>query len=321
MKFLLIDEFDRHLHPVVAQQVLDLLDRFARKFNTYVVLSTHTISSLAIHRHAQLFASRDFYGHHHLSMNRHDDPKVASIQLGIPERDVRRFMKLFVVVEGDHEVIIFNELFSSNSFQLDFEVINLNGLMGLANNWRSLLQHENADVLIVYDKRNHQLEETWLNLQRNRSKAQIAENLFESSGIKKMQSEAYDRIKKNKRLLGDTELNALGFLLKEVLDKNDNQIRNIKRLHLHGVEVPDIVECLQISEFPKARSFKSWEELRQQNEHLRPSEFKKVFGIDDKSVESAVKGKLAQDSIHEELRRLWSRILGILDVPPEWMQN
>ncbi len=136
-----------------------------------------------------------------------------------------------------------------------------------------------------------------------------------------MQAEAYDRIKKNKRLPGDTELNALGFLLKEVLDKNDNQIRNMKRLHLHGVEVPDIVECLPISEFPKARSFKSWEKLRQQNEHLRPSVFKKDFGIDDKSVESAVKGKLTQDSIHEELQRLWDRILGILDVPPEWMHN
>lgn len=320
-QFLLIDEFDRHLHPVVAQQVLDLLDRFARKFNIYVVLSTHTISSLAIHRHSQLFASRDIYGHHHLSVNRHDDPKIASIQLGIPERDIRKFMKLFVVVEGDHEVIIFNELFSSNSLQVDFEVINLNGLMGLANTWRSLLQHENADVLVVYDKRNHQLEEIWLNLQKKRSKAQIAENLFESSGIKRMQAEAYDRIKKNKRLPGDTELNALGFLLKEVLVKNDNQIRNMKRLHLHGVEVPDIVECLPISEFPKARSFKSWEKLRQQNEHLIPSVFKKDFGIDDKSVESAVKGKLTQDSIHEELQRLWDRILGILDVPPEWMQN
>ncbi len=321
VKFLLIDEFDRHLHPVVAQQLLNLLDRFARKFNTYVVLSTHTISSLTIHRHPQLFASRDIYGLHHLSMNRHDDPKVASIQLGIPERDVRKFMKLFVVVEGDHEVIIFNELFSSKSSQLDFEVINLNGLMGLSNTWRSLLQHENADVLVVYDKRNHQLEEAWLNIQRNRSKAQITENLFEPSGIKKMQSEAYGRIKSNNRLPGDTELNALGFLLKEVLDKNDNQIRDVKRLHLHGIEVPDIVECLPISEFPKARSFKSWEKLRQQNEHLRPSEFKVKFGIDDKSVEGAVKGKLAQDLIHPELQRLWSRILGILDVPPNWLQN
>ena len=321
VKLLLIDEFDRHLHPLVAQQVLDLLDRFARKYNTYVVVSTHTISSLTIHRHAQLFASRDIDGHHHLSINRHDDPKVASIQLGIPERDVRKFMKLFVVVEGDHEEIIFNELFSSKSTQLDFEVINLNGLMGLSNTWRSLLQHENADVLIVYDKRNDQLEETWLNLQRNRSKAQITENLFGPSGIKRMQSEAYDRIKSKKRLPGDTELNALGFLLKEVLDKNESQIRNVKRLHLHGVEVPDIVDCLPISEFPKARSYKSWEILRQQNEDLIPSDFKNVFGIDDKSVEKAVKGKLSQDSIHPELQRLWSRILGILDVPPDWMQH
>lgn len=321
VKFLLIDEFDRHLHPVIAQQLLDLLDRFAKKFETYVLVSTHTISSLTIHKHAQLFASRDIYGFHHLSIYRHDDPKVASIQLGIPERDVRKFMKLFVVVEGDHEEIIFNELFSSNSSQLDFEIINLNGLQGLANIWRSLLQHESADVLVVYDKKNQQFEEVWLNLQRDRSKAQFAENLFESSGIKKIQAEAYNRIKSNKRLPGDTELNALGFLLKEVLDKNDNQIRNIKRLHLHGMGVPDIVECLPISEFPKARSFKSWEILRQQNEHLKPSEFKIKFGIDNKSVEKAVKGKLSQDLIHPELQSLWSRILGILEISPEWMQN
>jgi len=116
-------------------------------------------------------------------------------------------------------------------------------------------------------------------------------------------------------------LNALGFLLKEVLDINDNQIRSMKRLHFHGVEVPDIVDCLPISEFPKARSFKSWEKLREQNEHLKPSEFKNLFDITDKSVEKAVKGKLSQDSIHPELQRLWSRILGILDVQPDWMNK
>jgi hypothetical protein len=27
------------------------------------------------------------------------------------------------------------------------------------------------------------------------------------------------------------------------------------------------------------------------------------------------------ESVHPELQRLWSRILGILDVPPDWMQN
>ena len=316
-KFMVIDEFDRHLHQVVSQQLLDLLHRYAKKSGTYVLASTHSIGSLAIHKYTQIFASQDFSGIHHLSTNRHQDPKIVAHYLGVPELEVRKLVKLFVLVEGEHEEIIFKKFFSSEASGLfDVELIVLNGLYGLASFWRSYLQYEIADVLLVYDKQNSALEEVWSSIQRNREKAQIVEDLWDRSEIRQLHRKRNERQRTRTAIAGDTELNSLAFLLKEILSPNENQIRNIQRFHLHGVEVPDIVDCLPISAFPKAKSFGSWEKLREQNHHLEPTEFKRLFEINNSTVERAV--GLSSDSVHPELQRLWARIVGILDIPDDW---
>lgn len=319
VKFLLIDEFDRHLNPVIAQQTLNLIDRYAKKFNTYVLLSTHTIGSLDVYKHNQIFASRDAAGLFNLSMNRTGDQLFLADQLGIPERDMSRFSKLFVVVEGDHEELIFNELFATNNL-VDYEIVNLVGLKQARGKWRSELQYENADVLVVYDNRIVGLEKEWSNFQEVRGRARFAEKLFEKSGFKKMRLEAYSRLNRHQGLPGDIEMNYLGFLLEEILDKTDNQQKNIKRLHLHGMEVSDIVDCLPIKEFPMAsKAAKSWEELHKEYIELTGPEFKKKFDINNKTVEKAVKSKNFNEPIHGELQRLWDRILGLTEVRPNWM--
>lgn len=318
-KFLLIDEFDRHLNPIIAQQTLSLVNRYAKKFNTYALISTHSISSLDIYKHSQVFASRDVNGFFNLSMYRIGDNSILSDQLGIPERDVKRFSKLFVMVEGDHEEIIFNELFSSNNF-FDYEIINLSGLKQIRGRWRSELQYENADVLVVYDNRNAMLEEMWSNLQKKWGRAQIAEKLFERSGFKQMRKEAYSRLDKGKGLPGDVETNFLGFLFEEVLDKTLNQQKNIKRLHLHGVEVADIVDCLPIEDFPTAcKEAKNWKNLHERHPKLTGQQFKRRFDINNETVQKSVRSGNFRDSIHPELQKLWARIQGLFEDQPNWM--
>jgi hypothetical protein len=115
---------------------------------------------------------------------------------------------------------------------------------------------------------------------------------------------------------GDTELNSLAFLLREILLHNEFQIRNIQRLHLHGINAPDIVDCLPISAFPKAKSYGTWKRLREEHSHLKPTEFKKQFEINNHSVSKAAKDTI--DTVDSEIQRLWSRMLGILEHPEDW---
>lgn len=311
-KFLTMDEFDRHMHPVVAQQVLGLVDRFAKKHNFYVVLSTHSFASLEVHKHLLVLAGRDIKGSQCLSTNRQEDPKFLANQLGVPEIDIRKLKKLIMYVEGVHEEIIFKELFSDNTNFADVEIMCGNGLYGLGGFWRSQLQHENADVLIVYDKRNKQLEEAWENIQIKNKRARLVADLWENSEIKKMQSECFNR-GAGKNLLpvpGDTELKTITFLLKEILKPNQNQLKNIRRVHLHGIEAPDIVDCLPIGEFREACKYRSWKELREKTSDVQPSKFKSVFKINEASVTRAVKNL---KEWHPELQRLYNRTLGLLE--------
>ena len=315
-KFLLIDEFDRHLHPVVSQDLLNILDRYAKETETYVIVSTHSINSLAIRNHTQLFAQREFNGSHYLTTERQVDAVALANMLGVPQQDVRKLKKLFVLVEGVHEEIIFERLFSQN-FQVNTEIVNLYGLHGLSSFWRAYLQYEDADVLIVYDKRNIELEKEWLEIKRKSSQAKIVENLWDKyPKINKMHASCKNRDRAGRAIPGDTELGKIAYMLKEILTHNENQIKNIKRLHLHGIDVPDIVDCLPIRFFPKARGYKTWTALREANSKLGSTKFKYEFGINEKSVKKAVNDM--SDEVHEELQRLFSSIIGIIEVPSDW---
>jgi hypothetical protein len=225
---------------------------------------------------------------------------------------------LFLLVEGNHEVIILGKLIEANEeLAPKVELLNLNGLYGLANFWRSYLQHENADVLIVYDRRNIELESEWLHIKSKTAGARFTENLWSKHpGISQLLSKSLNRRKDGNFTHGDTELTTLARLLKEILEPNENQIRNVKRLHLHGLEVPDVVDCLPISAFPKAKKHGSWTKLRHNTPALHSEQFKFEFGINDSSVSKAVNDSL--DTVHPEIQRLFASLLGILELPEDW---
>lgn len=317
-RFLLIDEFDRHLHPVVSQDLLSILDKYAKDTDTYVIVSTHSISSLAIRDHTQLFARREFNGSHYLSTERQVDAVALANMLGVPQQDVRKLKKLFVLVEGVHDELIFKHLLATN-FQIDTEIAwyRMDGLHALPSSWRNELQYEDADVLIVYDKRNIELEKEWSEIKRRSSRAKLVENLWDKyPKINDMLKLCKSRGHVRQSLRGDTELKKIGYVLEDILTQNENQIKNIKRLHLHGIDVPDIVDCLPIASFPKARKYKTWIELREANSKLSSEKFKSEFDINIASIKKALND--VSDEVHEELQRLFASIKGIIEVPSDW---
>ena len=317
-RFLLIDEFDRHLHPVVSQDLLSILDMYAKDTDTYVIVSTHSISSLAIRNHTQLFARREFNGSHYLSTERQVDAVALANMLGVPQQDVRKLKKLFVLVEGVHDEIIFKSLLARN-FQIDTEIAwyRMDGLHALPSSWRNELQYEDADVLIVYDKRNIELEKEWSEIKRRSSRAKLVENLWDKyPKINDMLKLCKSRGHVRQGIRGDTELKKIGHVLEDILTQNENQIRNIKRLYLHGIDVPDVVDCLPIASFPKTRKHKTWTELREANSKLGSEKFKSDFGINETSIRKALND--VSDEVHEELQRLFASIKGIIEVPSDW---
>jgi len=322
--FILLDEFDRHLHPTAASKLLEILNRFGKKFGIYVVVSTHTVSRLVSEnlRHSTiLLASKDLDGRMTLTTDISEDPVIAADMLGASQLDVMRLKQLYIVVEGKHEEIIFKHLFKANNIDLGrIDILTQDGLYGLTSFWGNVLSHLDAPVLLVYDKRNQPFEKAWSETQVFVKKSQISMDIWSQfPAIKDLYSAVKGRMRRNAREFGDTELKCICELVRHI-SKSPNTKRDVGRLHFHGIEYPDIVDCLDIANFPKAsqsvknKKFGSWKSLRDENPNMHPEAFKHEYGITNRSVEKAAAD---MKSVDEELKRLLARVQGLIET---WSQ-
>ena len=324
---LVIDEFNRLLHPTVSQVLLEQLDRFGKRFGTRVIASTHSFGSLEIHRYPQIVAERDELGRHWLSASTSMDKIALAAKLGVPERLVTELRKVILLVEGEHDEIVISRLLDSNPEIAEVvELRNLRGLFGLSSQWWSWLRHETADVVLVYDKRNEVIEDEWAEMQAHARKARVKENLLTRRPAIEAELRACEqRIRRARRAgervgAGDTETKNICAFLRDVVEsaQEDGDVdavaEKLSRVHLHGLSVPDIVDVLPVGEFGGTGRFGSWEELRrhESNADLGADEFKAKFDVNSDRFRRAVDGSF-QDGIHPELQRLFARIVGIVE--------
>jgi energy-coupling factor transporter ATP-binding protein EcfA2 len=330
-RILLVDEFDRHLNPTVSRVLLDQLDRYGRKFSTHVIVSTHSFGSLDVHKYPQIFAEIDELGFHRLTRERSNDPLVVAERLGVPERDVLRLKKLILVGEGRHELPVFTAILQSNpTISQDVETITYNGLYAIAGTWKNHLRHETADVLLVYDKRNEGVESAWASLVEGVRRSGVKKNPWKGSRLAQIHNECRKRMKPTSGARaalgvtwqrGDTELNRICFFLKEVVESGRRSlpfgefVESLARVHLHGLEVDDVVDLLPIAEFPNTEGFASWQELRADPKirGLSGEQFKDRFDITSASIDRALE-RIDSHQLHPELQRLFARITDILEV-------
>ena len=322
--FLLIDEFDRHLHPLSSTILLELLNRFGSKFGIYTIVSTHSVPWLRndnLRRRPFLIAEKDPQGRMTLSTRMSDDQLVLASQLGTSAMDVKKLKQLIIVVEGDHDEIIITHLLNSNNIDLaSVEISNLRGLYGLTGIWETMFSYQDAPVLVVYDKRNQTLEREWVEIQEKTRKSRLKIDIWTQFPIiKDLYDACYERRKSRNQIEGDTELSCIGSLIKNIAMSDDYR-RNVQRLHLHGVEYPDIVDCLPISSFPKAHKpdqtniYDSWQELRDDFSNLKPDTFKSRFKINELSVKKVL-SSVDLKSFDPELIRLLHRIVEQIEKP------
>jgi hypothetical protein len=307
--FVLADEFDRHLHPTVAAQVLEALHHRAMEVGAVVIASTHSVpmfNSSVLRSLPRIYAQRTADGGFDYKDSATVDSVAMAEILGVSPLDAKRLNKLLVIMEGEHDVLIVNHLFGSDDVLLEqIEVSHTDGIHGFSGTWNNVLRHLDSPVLFVYDKRNLAIEEAWTKTQKAAALPGSL-NLWSNSSLWKILDELTQR-KRGKKVSGDVEAEKILYLLKGII-KSDQSRTYIPRVHLHGVAYDDIIDCLPIRAFKGPADIKTWEDAHRkyQNGNI----LKKEFVINSGTVKSAL--AMNKDKVDPELTRLYASIRALV---------
>ena len=296
VRIMVADEFDKHLHPTAAIKVLEIVQQYCLEKKILTFISTHSLSqylSPGIRGLPRIFFDRNVTGDICLTSRSSADPLLVAEVLGTTELDAYLLKNLYVMVEGEHEILIFNDLLKSEGRILeDIRIFSSAGTYGFHGIWETLrLLH--SPVLVIYDKKSEALELAWKQIQIAAVDLKNKLNLWNDYGIKKIYFEVEKRVNQHPRIPGDTELWSLLKFLKLVLNSEDCR-RNISRVFLHGIEYDDIVDALPIKHFVGDR-FKSWDDARMQY-NADSRKFKKIMSINEGSIKRAI----AETNLHKD---------------------
>lgn len=289
LRMLLADEFDKHLHPTAATKVLEVVQHFASNNRMVAFFSTHSLSqyiSPAIRFQPRIFFGRSATGEIQLTDESSADPKIVAEVLGTSEMDAYLLKHLYIMVEGVHEMEIFNDLLKADVKTSEaIRMFSSAGTFGFTGIWETL-RLLNAPILIIYDKKSVELETAWTQIQLASLDSKNRLSLWNDYGIKKLFNQVKRRSKE--KIHGDTELRSLLYLLKLVLESDDCR-QNALRIFLHGVAYPDIVDALPVHDFGKGKKYKSWSDARSELGNPLPTDFKYQMGIYEESVQDSLK--------------------------------
>jgi hypothetical protein len=304
---LLVDEFDRALHPTAAKALASLIDILLQRSEGIGILSTHNPSLTTAIDNINWYSSRDALGSFSISSSL-GDPAVASQEMGVDELDAYRLKNLIVLGEGMHEDLILGKLFASNSKISDaIWFMTANGINNYSLAWQMSLRLFSMPVLMIYDKKNERLEQCIRQLHQ----LQHADDPWTACGLQQLADELQEAKKQAQRdglapPDGHHELSKMLTLMKEVIDHD-----GASRLLVHGIDVPDIVDCLEPRFF---RNVSTWESAHAaaKEKRLTGEAFKKVHKIDRSRIEKALSDP--DFTWHPELQKLYSRICGLLGI-------
>lgn len=226
--------------------------------------------------------------------------------MGVDEIDAYRLKRLIILGEGMHEELILGRLIESNS-QIEDSVwlMTANGINNYSLAWEICIRLFAMPVLMVYDKRDVRLESCLHKLQ---NLPRVADAWTES-GLAALSQDLKTSKKQSYRKHlplpdGHHELGKMLDLIKEV-------IRNggADRLIIFGLDVPDIVDCLDPQKF---KDVTNWAEAHEsaRRENLNGEGFKKKHGINLDSITRALDDPGL--TWHPDLQKVYSRISEIL---------
>lgn len=314
--FIVVDEFDQHLHPTATAALLPILQRFARRNRVHLVLSTHNIPVLeddSVRQAPRIFAERDLNGTPFYHRGETASPEALQDILGVDVLARTRLAKLFVLVEGLHDEIVIRHLLESGGSANGVEIVNALGTWSFQSTWHNVLRHHSAPVVVVYDKVARGFEELWQKLRvspyKKKGGGNQALKRFEASGFGRLDSAIRSRRQPHLREPGDDELRRLLDLVRVLLRGPEAEVlANLERVTFLGLDCRDIVDLLPIEAFPEAASQgESWSDLWKREPRTSGETFKNKYGIREAAVRTALSSNL--DVVHPELQRLFDTIL------------
>ena len=314
------DEIDRNLHWRAASRMLEELnDRLSEISGVWVLFSTHSVPALGSARMSgidRVLSDRvgaEFSFVQSADMRELD---VAEV-LGVNPVDALRFADLLLVVEGDHDEMIFrNKFLDGHLMRNRIHIVNGGGLYSWNGVLSNVLRHLDAPILFVHDKRNEELELAWKRVLNGLEKG-VALPSWYAAGFGPMMTGIKDRRREGKRHTGDDETEkVLWLLMNNVFDPQSPGLSRTqpnatlaRRIHIHGIDADDVVDLLPIQYFhAAARVHKNWEQAH--TAVPTGGAFKDKFEINGNTIAKA----LAKDQgkRHPELDRLLERINGLL---------
>ena len=258
-KLFLVDEFDKHLHPNAAEIVLQKLHEIAVENELAVIVSTHAIprikSNILLNR-PRIYSERiPESGWFKYSSGGYVDPLTVAEILGTSEIDALRLKELIVVVEGEHDQIIFEKYLRQFDASLleRIHITHATGLDGFQGVWNNMLRLLDSRILFVYDKKDSEIESKWQSI-----KDDLRLNPNTARPYLPLQPLLNDFKRPKSFSVGDHEKGKILYLLQDVCKYRED----IMRVDIHGIAYDDIVDSLPIKHFWNRdnQNIKSWTE-------------------------------------------------------------
>jgi energy-coupling factor transporter ATP-binding protein EcfA2 len=330
-----LDEFDRHLQSAAAERLLSQINEISREKNLVSIVATHRVphfSSSLIRQRPRIFAHRNIDNQPVFTHSESIPTEIAVDLLGVHANEALNLKKVRVLVEGPHDALVIRHLIET-SIGIHFEDIDLISALGTSpfqSLWQNRFTRDEIPLLVVYDKRNIELERAFHKAQELSKKPDMHDRIWQESGFAKIAIGLGKRKKQKEFARGDYELGSMMSLIKEILGhkytashgehwNTCNDLKSLRKVEILGLDCNDIVDLLDISAFPHAAQYGTWENAHAKVNALDGLEFKKKLQIHLDAIEQAIKAM--EDNWHPELTRLRdsiSRYSNPLSNPPSF---
>jgi hypothetical protein len=291
--FLVVDEPERAAHPIVIDQLVTGLRGLGRDFGAVVVVASHARELLSDPSFTLLHVRRRETGYataRELAGPLQADLAQACRELDLAPPDLLQLVRVFLLVEGDHDVAVIDEVMGDALRAARVHVLPMRGtknLLGLLDA-QFLASFSDARLVVALDR-------------TNAGKARRAwDNARQAAALSIHDPARGPRLDAALRPLarGSAEEQVLAELLRATLRSNLSD-----RVAVHGFSKPDIIEYLPVQDFipgtgswqeakatwPKDMTFKDWlrslgvrvttANLRKSASHLDmlPEDFRKLL--------------------------------------------
>jgi hypothetical protein len=299
---IVLDEPDRGLHPAARRHLAASLSRIASATGLNVVVASHGAELIAADGLDLWHVSREARGDSVIrELKRPLLARMAELEsLGLGRADLLQFLRLLVVVEGEHDKAVLTALLGDDLAANSAHIVMLRGTEHLSSalDCQLLTQFTDADVVLVLDNTRRAVVSAWPD-------AQAASRRGADREARRLVAKAVPTAGASR------EEQKLATFLVDALSAPASD-----RLHVVGLAQPDITRYLPVEHF--AASMASWDDVvaaASQSGHGSVKRWLASHGV-ALTAESCFDAARLLDQLPPDLLRLRDRLFEITGRSP-----